>query len=212
MRHALGVCPLAAGIMVATALTTTPARASPVYSLDIFTNNGDYHDDPRVAVELEVSEEAGLARFDFRNQSTLLCVVAQVYFEQGSLDSLESLIEGPGTLFSWPASPPSLCGGNRLVPPFSTWFSAGADPPSADNGVHPGETLAVRFNLADGAAIEDLYDEIESQALRVGVHITGFADGSSESAVTPEPTTVALLLGPAALALAVRRRTRIRQR
>ena len=211
MRQSLGVCPLAAGVMVAAALTTAPIRASPVYRLDMFTDNGEYHDDPRVVLEVEVSEESGLARFDFRNQSTVLCVIADVYFEQGVLDSLESVIEGPGTSFSWPASPASLCAGQKLVPPFSTWFSAGADPPSAANGVRPGETLGVRFNLADGAAIEDLYDEIESHALRVGLHVTSFPDGSSESAVTPEPTTVALLLGPAALALAVRRRTQIRQ-
>lgn len=206
MGRALGICPLAIIVMVAGTLASTPTQASPIYRLNVFTNNGNYYGDPNIILEVEVSVEFGLARFDFRNESTIDSVVAAIYLEQGSLDSLHSLIEGPGMAFSWPVHPGNLPSGQTLDPPFSTWFSADADPPPSANGIDPGETLAVRFNLTDGATIDDVYDELDSAALRMGAHVISLPDGSSESVVTPEPATLTLFLGPAAVLLARSRR------
>ena len=211
MGRAPGIYPLAIIVMVAGTLASTPTQASPVYCLNTFTNNGSYYGDPNIVLEVEVSEEFGLARFDFCNESTIDSVVAAVYFEQGSLDSLHSLIEGPGTAFSWPAHLGHLPAGRTLDPPFSTWFSSEADSPAPTHGIDPGETLAVRFNLADGATIDAVYDELDSAALRVGAHVIFLPDGSSESVVTPEPATLVLLLGPAAVLLARSRRGPLRR-
>ena len=211
MIRALGAYPLAIIVMVAGPLGNTPTQARPVYRLNTLTNNGNYYADSDLVLEVEVSEEFGLARFDFRNESTIDSVIAAVYFEQGLLDSLHSLVEGPGTAFSWPAHPGHLPAGQTLDPPFSTWFSSGADSPAPTHGIDPGETLAVRFNLADGATINDLYDELDSAALRMGAHVISLPDGSSESVVTPEPATLILLLGPAAVLLARSRRGPLRR-
>ncbi len=205
MGYALGTCPLAAIVLAAWALHPGPVQAATVYRLNVFTSNGIYFDDLGILLDVSVSEESGLARFDFSNQSTINAVISAVYFEQGTLDSLESLIEGPGTSFSWPAHSGNLQSGQTLDPPFSTWFSADADPPPTANGIDPGETLTVRFNLPQQETFAGILNQLDSGYLRVGVHVIGLPDGSSEAAVTPEPTTALLLLGGAVLALAGRR-------
>ncbi|HUU81863.1 MAG TPA: hypothetical protein VM243_00025 [Phycisphaerae bacterium] len=202
MCSALGLRPVAAIVMVAGILTTTPTYASVVYRLEIFTDNGAYHDDPDVLLLVAVSEESGLARFDVSNESTIPCVISGVYFEQGLLESLDSLIDGPGTSFSWPAHPRRLPAGQMLDPPFVNWFSAGAGSPAPTNGINPDETLTLRFNLAQGVGMDEVYGHFNSAEYRIGAHLIALPDGSSESASTmPEPTTLALLLGPAMVAL-----------
>ncbi len=213
MGYALGPCPLAAIALAACALQPVPVQAATVYRLNVFTSNGAYFDNLGILLDVAVSEESGLARFDFSNQSTINAVISAVYFEQGTLDSLESLIEGPGTSFSWPAHPGGLQSGQTLDPPFSTWFSADADPPPTANGIDPGETLTVRFNLPQQGTFAGIINQLDSGYLRVGVHVIALPDGSSEAAVTtPEPTTALLLLGGGVLTLAAGRPSRPRRR
>ncbi|MFH1371643.1 MAG: PEP-CTERM sorting domain-containing protein, partial [Planctomycetota bacterium] len=63
-----------------------------------------------------------------------------------------------------------------------------------------------KFDLINGGTLEDVIDELNNGTLRVGIHIIGLPDGSSESAIlVPEPATMCLL-GLGALGLLKKRR------
>lgn len=138
--------------------------------------------------------------------------VSQVYFDNGApgsgaLLSIATLIDvddGPadmshaGVDFSLGASPPNLPGGNTLSPAFvvTPGFLAGADTPKPqERAIDQGEWLGVVFNLQAGYGFADVLAELAGGELRIGVHMTSFADGGSESLVTT-PTAVPV---PAAL-------------
>jgi hypothetical protein len=57
------------------------------------------------------------------------------------------------------------------------------------NGINPGEWLRFTFLGDLASTIADIY----SGDLRVGLHVQGFAGGGSDSFVTPEPGTLAVL-------------------
>ncbi|MFH1371671.1 MAG: PEP-CTERM sorting domain-containing protein, partial [Planctomycetota bacterium] len=64
-----------------------------------------------------------------------------------------------------------------------------------------------KFDLINGGTLEDVIDELNNGTLRVGIHIIGLPDGSSESAIlVPEPATLFLLATGAAIALRKRKR------
>ena len=58
----------------------------------------------------------------------------------------------PDVEFAVPATPGNLPAANQASPPFVTtqMFSADANPPPADKGVNPGETLGILFDLMAG--------------------------------------------------------------
>ena len=207
MRYAPKCAVLSAALLIFGGLAARPVQGSTVYALEIFTNNGAYADDPDVSLTLELSQEGELARFDLSNDSAVQCTISAVYFEQGSLLAFDSLLEGPGTVFSWPASSGSLSSGNLLAPPFDAWFSADADPPPSQNGIDPGESVVFLFQTSEGVSTHDIGNQLLSGDLRVGAHVIAFPDGSSEVAVsTPEPSTVLLLLLGGSLMIRSRRR------
>jgi len=84
-------------------------------------------------------------------------------------------------------------------------FNAGAEPSPAHNGINPGEWLTITFNLKSGKIFSDVVSNLQTNALRIGVHVISLPDGSSEAAVTPEPATICLL-GVSSLALLLRKR------
>ena len=71
-----------------------------------------------------------------------------------------------------------------------------ADNPAPTNGINPtspadpNEWAAVTFNLNDTNSVSDVVADLEDSSLRIGMHIISFPDGSSESAVTPEPASL----------------------
>src|SRR5262249_35598988 len=110
------------------------------------------------------------------------------------------------------ASPPDLPGGNVVGFVTSAGFSADSNPPVQPNGVNPGETLGITFNLQAGRSFSDVTSELASGELRVGVHVQGYANGGSESFVNlaspvPEgPILLSLLSGLAVLGVVRRKR------
>lgn len=132
-------------------------------------------------------------RFTFKNMGTLASSITDVYFDDGSLLSLAYFEEDTGVSFSAGASPPNLPGGENAIPPFVASFAADSDPPVSHNGVNPGEQLRIIFNLQPGRTIPDVVEDLTSGALRVGIHVQGFASGGSESFVNipvPEPASI----------------------
>jgi hypothetical protein len=149
-------------------------------------------------------------RFDFTNTGPNSSSIADVYFDDGSLFGIASIINGPGVSFSQDATPSNLPGANNVSPAFSTTvcFSADSDPPVQPMGVNPGESLGIVFDLIAGQTYGDVLDEFATGTLRVGIHVQGFSSLGSESFVNtiPEPGTAVLLsLGLLGLTISGRR-------
>ena len=89
-------------------------------------------------------------------------------------------------------------------------MSADSDPPVQPNGVNPGESLGITFNLAGGGTFDDVLAELGDGTLRVGIHVQAFDTGGSESFVNspiPEPHAVALFaIGALLVGTSIRRR------
>jgi hypothetical protein len=99
-------------------------------------------------------------------------------------------------------SPPNLPAGQEEDPVFDADRVFSAVEPPSQNGVGPGELVALVFELSLGQTVDELERQLISGELRAGVHAIAFDSGGSESLVNvPEPSSLALTgLGLAALA------------
>jgi len=172
------------GLVVLSCLGTADAV---IFPFQIFTNNGEYNDNHGAIFKVDVTNGEGTAKFTFYNESTFDCVIAAIYFDDGSLLGIDEIINGPGTEFE-KDGPGNLPGGNLLNPPFvaDREFNIGADNPAPQKGVNAiptGEWIQIKFNLISGGTIQDVINELHTGELRIGLHIISFPDGKSESAV-----------------------------
>jgi hypothetical protein len=212
---------LASAAFVCLLVISLPAHIcqADIYPFQIFTDNGTYNDNPGWNLYVDVWDGTGVANFTFYNDSSFDSSIARIYFDDGTLLGIDEVINSvdPGppkvtyTSFNTTQSPGDLPGGNLLDPDFvaDREFSIGSLNPPPWKGVNNGDTLnewvTVKFNL-NGGTLGDVLAELDSGVLRVGIHVIGLPDGSSESAILiPEPATV-LLLGLGALALLRKRR------
>lgn len=159
----------------------------------------------------------GQVAFIFSNSGPAAMSITDVYFDDGTLLGIATIINGgSGVSFSQGASPGNLPGGNTISPAFVTTagFSADSNPPAQPNGVNPGETLTIIFNLLAGKTLADTLAALSTPGgdLRIGIHVQGFANGGSESFLhqVPAPST-ALPLALAGLACLTGSRRRPRQ-
>lgn len=156
---------------------------------------------------------SGQVLFRLYNVGPLGSVIAAIYFDQPDLSPLFQGIAAiygmTGVAFSVGGSPPVLPGGNNLSPAFDEDFWATADPPPPTNGVGPGEAVGLALTLENGVDWDKVIGALDSAALRVGLHVQAFPDGSSASfvndGVVPEPAAI-LLVGSVLLILGRRLR------
>ena len=137
--------------------------------------------------------------FTFTNRGPRASSITDVYFDDGTLLGISSIDDsGSGVSFSQYASPKNLPGGNLLSPPFVTTsgFSADSDPAVQPNGVNPGESLGIVFNLQDDKKYKNVIADLTSGDLRTGIRVQGFESGGSEAFVNnrviPAPGAVVL--------------------
>jgi len=191
-----------------------PSAQAVLIPFTIFTDNGDYSDGSQIDLSVDVYNGEGVVKFKFYNDSAVDCSITKIFFDDGSLLGIDSIENSSGTDFDRAVpGPGELPGGNFLDPPFDAIreFNIGADSPPYYNGVNSlvaGEFVLVTFDLTNGGKLSHVLNELVDGTLRIGIHVQGFPDGSSESALNepvPEPATV-LLLGIGTLALLRRRR------
>jgi hypothetical protein len=187
--------------------TSASSVQANTYPLGIFTNNGGYYDSIDLNAYVVVSDVGiDLVDFTFYNESLIDSSIARIYFDEDLLVDVVSITSDEDeVLFDRPSSPGNLPGGNLLDPRFVTTmeFSFNSGPPRPHNGIEPWEQLQITFDIT-GSTFADVIDGLNTGSIRVGAHVIALPDGSSESAVVPEPTTICLL-GLGSLAL-VRRR------
>lgn len=151
--------------------------------------------------------ENGQVRFDFRNNVGVNSSVSEIYYDDGSLLSLDSIINDPSfTSFAGgSANPGNLPNGETLTPPFQAVSSLSADAQgNPANGLDQNsEVFQMIFSLQAGQSPGDVQDAIASGALRIGLHVRSIGAGQNSDAfvnlggppahVIPEPSTLLLL-------------------
>jgi hypothetical protein len=190
-------------------LMVNTLHAAVVYPLEVFTNNGVYHDSPDLDLYVEVVDRESHVDFIFHNESIIDSSITRIYFIDGSFLSFCEMIEEPGTAFNLSATPAKLPAANLLELSLLTTYEVSFDSDSAvpHNGLNPGEWLMTTFDLINGGTFQSVVDELNTDVLWIGVHVIALPDGSSESAVAvPEPA-VLFMLWFGALALLRKRRT-----
>ncbi len=209
---------LTAGSLVA-GLAPTAATAIPIGFGCISNNNATDCAIGEAQLSVDVTDAGGSqVLFTFSNSGPLLSAITDVYFDDGTLLGIAGLIDlddnalGPfgdaGVDFSTGASPADLPGGGVVGFVTTAGFSADADAPVAFEGVDPGETLGIVFDLIGGGNFADIIAELTNGDLRIGIHVQDYSGGGSESFVNvpvPEPGTALLIgLGLVGLALSPR--------
>lgn len=154
--------------------------------------------------------------FQFYNIGAGNSSITDIYFDDGTLLGIAQVNNSSGVSFSPPATPGNLPGGMNADPAFVTTagFSADSNPPVSANGVNPGETLGILFNLQSGQSFSSVINALALAGapggLRIGLHVQSFSGGSSASfinninAVSPVPETnqwLMMLLGLTVIAI-----------
>ena len=146
--------------------------------------------------------------------------MTDVYFDDRDLilDAITAIDDSDtGVSFSVGATPGNLPAGNEASPPFITTagLSVDSNPPAQPNGVNPGESLGLTLSLKSDYSYSDLLASLDSGALRIGIHVQGFADGGSESFVSKgipsTPAPGALLLASIGVGIVLRGKRRFRK-
>ena len=192
------------GLFLLSALAFTHAASAVTIGFGCITNNNAGNctiGETQLSVELtDIGSNQVL--FTFMNSGSAASSIEGVYFDDGTLLGIASLIDADdgvggdlGVDFSEGASPPNLPGGNSISPAFVTTagFLADADAPMVPvKGVNPGESLGVIFDLIAGVNFNDTVAALGTD-LRIGVHVIAFDNGGSESfvsTVVPVPAAV----------------------
>lgn len=178
------------GISAALSMFCSVVEAAPTYSFVNITNNDPANaaiGEAQLFVELfEIG--VGQVDFVFSNTGPEPSSITDIYFDDGGLGSIASIDNSdPGVAFAQGANPPNVPGGTGSPWFFVTTASAESIPPIQSNGVNPYESVGIRFDLLTGTTFADVVDDMESDDLRIGIHVQAIGTGGSEAFINGDP-------------------------
>jgi hypothetical protein len=199
-------------------IIASPARAVSFGFVNITNNNATDAATGEAQLSVDVadygvnSQGNNLVLFTFTNSGPNPSSITEVYFDDGVLLNLATVQNISGVDFTQdsinPTNPPDLPGGKAIVPQFNVTASFSADvTQNTADGVNPGDILGIVFELQDTKTYSDVIADLNSRALRIGIHVRDFAGGGSESFITPIPGAVLLgMLGMGVAGLKLRKK------
>lgn len=186
--------------------------ASMTYSFGCITNNST--SDCSIA-ETQASVEVidlggGQVEFLFSVSGTENFSIAEIYFYDGTLLGLASIIDDPsGGVDYLEQTSGSMKLPGTSFGPTKAFAAIDAANPAPSNGVNPGEQVGIIFDLLPGLGYADVIGALAlpyspgatNGALMIGIHATAFTSGGSESlTTTPVPVPAAAWLFASSLA------------
>lgn len=194
--------------MLAVTMSASARADSVSYAFFNITNNnaGDAAiGEAQLSVEVtDIGVDANEVKFIFSNSGPDASAINAIYFDDGTLLGIASVDNSDdGVSFSQDAAPPDLPGGENLVPEFNVTagFLADADNPAPTNGVNPGESVGIVFDLKSGKTFDDVIEDLQTRRLRIGLHVIDFESGGSESFVNVVPLPASAWSGMSMLVL-----------
>jgi len=195
---------IAVTLLVVAACLGPPAWANMTYSF--VRVNGNSSVDVAGQLFVDVAEvSAGVVSFTFRNEGPVSSSVREVYFDDGTLLALATIVNGPGVAFQDnKIAPGDLPGGNDLDPPFVATARFSVDTvKNNDDGIAPGQWLRLEYTLQGILGYGDVIAALalprnQEGSLSIGLHVGDIGDdGDSDAFVSNGfvPAPGALLLG-----------------
>jgi len=217
-------------LIMAILMIPVMSRAGVIYGFEAITANSTANvlaGESQLTVDVS-AYSTNQVLFTFLNGGSAASSITDVYFDDGTLLGIANIVNATGVNFSQGATPPELPGGNDINFHTTAGFLADSDSPHLQqNGVNPGESLGIVFDLKTGKDYESTLAALNwglahpgdsTDGLRIGIHVQGFSNGGSESFVNgpppsapvPEPGTM-MLLGSGLVGLAGWGRKKLRK-
>ncbi len=128
----------------------------------------------------------GQVGFKFTNTMKETSSISNIMFQDDMLLGYAS-VQNTNTNFVQYSSSPSLEGGDSLTSPFKVTPGLSFDAKHGDlfEGVNPGESTTVTFDLLRGGTFEDVLNDLNSGAMRIGIFVKGLETGIGSFLNTP---------------------------
>lgn len=212
MRKQLLTGILAISTLAVTAIVQTRPAEALVFGFQNITNNNATNasiGESQLRVDVTDDGVNGV-NFKFENLGIGQSTISEIYFDDrlGALTLPATLTQDTDfvSFTAGSANPPNLPGANKATPPFvvTAGFLADANNPAPQKGINntvtnPNTTefLTIRYALGNAVTFNQLIAALStpgSTAFRIGLHVTNFANGGSESFVTTAVPTPAAVL------------------
>jgi hypothetical protein len=137
----------------------------------------------------------GVVSFRFTNNVGIASSISEVYYDDGPMLGIASLVQQGCSFTGGAANPGDLPGGQNLTPPFHATQEFSADAQGSPSlGIDTSDDfLEMRFNLINNKTFADIVSALNTGELRVGMHVRAIGEGASSDSFVNTPLVIAPL-------------------